>query len=108
MDSYLKQAEQALAYLAESEDDYASLKASHQAEKERIKIIEAQEILESQATTQAGKEKEAKSSQRYQAAVEDWQNAMESFYLIEARRKRAELTIEMYRSVNSALKRGNI
>ncbi len=108
MDDYLKQAEKALTYLAESEDDYASLKASHQAEKERIRIIEAQQIMESSESSQTGKQTEARASQAYQDAVEDWRIAIEAFELVNAKRKRAEILIEMFRSVNSALKRGNI
>ena len=105
---YLEYAEKAVTYLRDSEEDYAMLKAAHQADKERIKIVEASQVLSSDAKSAALKEREAKDSEHYREAVDRWQESMEAFYLIEAKRKRAELTIEMYRSVNSALKRGNI
>ena len=105
---YLKQAEQAIQYLSDSEDSYASLKATHQAEKERLKITEAACVLASDLKTVKDREMQAKTTTAYSEALEQWQQVMEEFYLIEAKRKRAELIIEMYRSVNSALKRGNI
>ena len=105
---YLATAEKALKYLQDSEDSYASLKATHQAEKERLKITEAACVLDSDAKTVKDREMQAKTTNEYKDAVEQWQQVMEEFYLIEAKRKRAELTIEMYRSVNSSMKRGNI
>jgi hypothetical protein len=107
-DSYLQKAEKALDYLADSEAEYSSLKARHQAEKERIKIVEASGTLESQQKSIKLKEMDSKASQDYAKAINLWESTLERFYEIEAKRKRAELTIEMYRSVNSALKRGNI
>ena len=106
--NYLEKAEKALEYLAESEEEYASLKAQHQALKERIKITKAQLMLESPESSAAKKEIDAEAHTDYLQATTDWEMCLQEFYLIEAKRKRAELTIEMYRSVNSALKRGNI
>ncbi len=108
MTDYLKDAERAINYLAESEADYARYKALHQAEKERLKIVKAGLSMDSLEKSQTAKDKDAESHSDYQRAVEDWQQSMEEYYLIEAKRKRAELTVDMYRSVNSALKRGNI
>ena len=106
--NYLDKAEKAIQYLADSEEEYARLKAGHQAEKERMKVIKASLMMESGESTQKGKEIDAESHEDYKDALTDWQTFMEEYYLVEAKRKRAELTIEMYRSVNSALKRGNI
>lgn len=108
MTDYLKQAERSIQYLAESEEDYARYKAMHPADKERLKIVKAGLIMDSKESTATAKTAWAESHEDYRHAVDDWQVAMEEFYLIEAKRKRAELQIEMYRSVNSALKRGNI
>ncbi len=101
-------AEKALNYLHESEEEYARLKAGHQAEKERLKIIKAGLELEAPEATAAGKTRWAEAHKEYLCAVEDWEEFMESFYLVEAKRKRAELSIEIWRSVNAAQKRGNI
>lgn len=105
---YFDKAEKAIDYLRDSEQAYASLKAQHQALKERIKITESSRILDSNEKTQGMKEHDARSSEDYLLAVSEWESILQEFYLVEAKRKRAELTIEMYRSVNSALKRGNI
>ena len=75
---------------------------------ERLKAVLA--LIENSSTeqTQAGKEREAKASDEYSNALDESQEITEQFILLEAKRNRAELTIEMYRSVNSALKRGNM
>jgi predicted nucleic acid-binding Zn-ribbon protein len=105
---YLQKAEKALDYLAESEMEFADLKAQHQALKERLRTTKARLMVESNAKTQGQRENEAEASSDYLLAIDEWETTLANFYLIEAKRKRAELTIEMYRSVNSALKRGNI
>jgi hypothetical protein len=106
--NYLEQAEKAMNYLAESEESFANLKAQHQALKERIKIEKASLIMESPESSQAGKVAWAEANIAYLNAVSDWESCMADFYLVEAKRKRAELSIEMFRSVNSAQKKGNI
>ena len=108
MSEYLKKAELAIKYLADSESEYAERKAQHQALKERIKIELASLEIEAPDGSQAAKATWAKANIAYLNAVTDWEESMSAFYLIEAKRKRAELTIEMFRSVNSALKRGNV
>lgn len=105
---YLQRAEKALDYLTQSEAVFARYKALHQAEKERTKIVKASLMIESQGKTVSDKENWALSHKDYQQVHTAWHEAMEQYYLIEAKRTRAELTIEMYRSVNSAIKRGNI
>ncbi len=108
MTDYLKSAEKAINYLAESEAEWASLKAQHQALDKRRKIVRASGILDSNESSAAMKANDSEASKDYLQSVTDWEQAMEDFYLIDARRHRAEITIDMYRSVNSALKRGNI
>ena len=107
-DGYLFKAEKALQYLADSESEYASLKAQHQALKERIKIIEHQGILDSTEKAATMKRSDSLASRAYEDAVTDWEETLELYELIAAKRKRAELTVEMFRSVNSAMKRGNM
>ena len=108
MTDYLKDAERAIKYLAESESEWASLKAQHQALDKRRKIVRAGGIMDSSESSIAMKANDAESSKDYLQAVNDWEQSMESFYLMDSKRRRAEITIDMYRSVNSALKRGNI
>ena len=103
-----QKAEQALEYLRESETELARLKAGHQAEKERLKIVLASLELDAPEATQVAKTRWALASDEYKQALTDWQEFMESYYEVEARRKRAELTIEMWRSYNSAQSKGLI
>ena len=107
MNDYFKKAEKALDYLQQSEQEFAELKAKHQAMDKRRSIVRASCFLDSEGTAAERKEK-AENHPDYRQAVNDWQKAMEDFYLVDAKRERANLIIEMYRSVNSAMKRGNI
>ncbi len=108
MTDYLKDAERAIKFLADSEAEWASLKAQHQALDKRRKIVRASGILDSNESSAAMKANDSEASKDYLQSVTDWEQAMEGFYLIDAKRFRANLTIEMFRSTNSALKRGNI
>ncbi len=108
MTDYLKDAERAIKFLAESEAEWATLKAQHQALDKRRKIIRASGIMDSLESSATMKANDSESSKDYLQSVNDWEQTMESFYLIDVRRSRAEITIELFRSVNSALKRGNI
>ena len=106
--NYLEKAEKALNYLAESEAEYAQYKALLKFQPERHKALLARLQSESMETTEAGKKRDAEQSEAFESLLDESTEIAEQFYLIEAKRKRAELTIEMYRSVNSALKRGNM
>ena len=106
--TWTQRAEDALAYLEESESEGASLKAATNAEKERLKTIKAQLMLDSDEKTVAGRETWAEAHERYIEALNGWDELMSEFYLIDARRSRAELLIEFWRSLNSAQKRGEM
>ena len=108
MDDYLAKAEKALSYLAESEADYAQYKALLKFQPERHKALLARLSTESVLTTEAARKRESEQSEAFERLLDESTEIAEQFYLIEAKRKRAEHTIDMYRSVNSALKRGNI
>lgn len=108
MTDYLKKAEKALDYLAESEAEWAALKASHQANDKRRKIVRAGCLLIAEGKTVPEREAVAETHPDYKEAVDRWETSMEDFFLIDAKRTRANLTIEMFRSVNSSMKRGNI
>ncbi len=108
MTDYLKDAERAIKFLAESEAEWATLKAQHQALDKRRKIIRASGIMDSNESSATMKANDSESSPDYLQSVNDWEQAMESFYLIDAKRFRANLQIEMFRSTNSAMKKGNI
>ena len=105
---YLKKAELAIHYLAESEQEYARLYALDKYSKERMKMYLATLETESNAKTVAAKLTEALAHPEYEQTVNSFETITEQYKAIAEKRRRAETTIEMYRSVNSALKRGNI
>ena len=108
MTDYLKKAEKAIDYLQESEEEFARLKGLVKVQPDRIKVVVAKEIMISPESSQAAKKAWAEAGEKYSQALDEYQGMMDMFTLIEKKRQRAELVIEMYRSVNSALKRGNI
>ena len=105
---YLKKAEKAIEYLAQSEHEWAQYKALLKFQPERMKACLARLQSDSLETTEAGRKRDSESHEDYQTIIDEGIEIAEHFYLIDAKRQRAEHTIEMYRSVNSALKRGNI
>ena len=100
--------EQALHYLAESEEEWANLRASKDLESKRLEITLASGIIDSNSSSVAGKKVDALNSKDYKETVEEYQQLLESFYLIDARRRRAEITVEVWRSINSSRNKGNI
>lgn len=107
-EDYLKKAEKALDYLKESEDEFARLKGLLKVQPDRIKAIVAKEIMSSPESSQAAKKAWAEAGEKYSEALDEFQGIVDMFEQVNAKRNRAELTIEMFRSVNSAMKRGNI
>jgi hypothetical protein len=108
MTDYLKEAERSLKYLAESEDEYARLKGLLKVQPDRIKAIIAKEILSSPESSQAAKKAWAEAGEAYSQALDEYQGIVDLFEVVNCKRRRAEMTIEMFRSVNSSMKRGNI
>ena len=78
---YLKEAERAIQYLAESEDEWANLKAQHQALDKRRKIVRASGIMDSIESSAAMKANDSEASTDYKLAVTDWEEVMADFYL---------------------------
>ena len=105
---YLAKAEKAVEYLAQSEHEWAQYKALLKFQPERHKALLARLQSESLETTEAGRKRDAEQSEAFEKLLDESTEIAEHFYLLDAKRQRAEHTIEMYRSVNSAMKRGNI
>jgi len=106
--NYLEKAETALQFLAQSEAEWAQYKALLKFQSERHKALLARLQSESLETTEAGRKRDSEASEAFSVLLDESTEIAEQFYLLDAKRQRAEHTIEMYRSVNSALKRGNI
>ena len=100
--------EKALNYLAESEEQWSELKASKDLESKRLEITLASGIIDSNSDTQAGKKVDSLNSVEYKDTVEQYQQLLEAFYLIDAKRKRAEITIDTWRSIEASRRRGTV
>ena len=106
--NYLQKAEAALNYLQESEAEYAQYKALLKFQSERHKACLARLMQDSVETTEAGRKRDAEAHKQYEELLDESTEIAEQAYLLESKRKRAEYTIELFRSVHSMQKRGNI
>ena len=100
--------EKALEYLAESEREWAELRAGKDLESKRLEITLASGIIDSNSSTQSGKKVDALDSEDYKETVEQYQQLLEAFYLVDAKRKRAEITIDTWRTIEASRRRGTI
>jgi len=97
----------ALKYLAETDKEYALAITRVKAMEYKIKTIKAVAYLEAKGT---GLDKKAisESSVEYIQFTKDYESTVYDKELVSARRKRAELTIEVWRSLNANRRQGNI
>lgn len=95
----------ALKYLAETDELYARQTAHVKALEFQVKTIKALEYLDSEGTI-AEREAKSCSSTAYRAFIEDYENAVASRETSAAKRKRAELIIEVWRSINANRRQG--
>lgn len=93
--------EKCIHFLAETDEGFANLKASVGALEQLIKIAEAIGFLEADGT-QENRKATARASTMYKDAVEAWSNAKADFHLLENKRSRAVIEIDVWRSVNAS------
>lgn len=102
-----EQAESALNYLAKTDQEWAEAKARVQATDYLRKSTRAEIKLEKEAANNVRLDI-AEASDTYRRVCGDHVDAIQAFALIDARRKSAELRIEVWRSENAARRRGNV
>ena len=95
----------ALTYLAETDGPVAKLIARVKALEYEAKSIRGLVFLDATGTM-AEKEAKAVSSSPYRAWIEDYENAYAECETIRAKRKRAELSIDVWRSLNASRRQG--
>jgi len=96
----------ALVYLAETDEQYAREIARVKALEHEVKTVKALAFLDADGTM-ATKEAEAYASRNYIAWTEKYENAVADMHIRSAKRKRAELTIDVWRSLNANRRQGN-
>jgi len=101
-------AEKALDFLKDSDEQDAKLKARLEYLKEKKKNIIAFAQTESDKGSQAAKEQDAFMSMGYVEWLDEYKSAVYDHLLVNNRRKSASLQIEVWRSINANSRQGNI
>lgn len=100
--------EKALHFLSEKEEEYARTKAALTAKKEGVKVAESIALLKSQGANAAERTAKARSSAEYKTALEDLEQAEYNKEYMSLKFKRAELVIEVWRTVQANQRRSVI
>jgi len=95
----------ALQYLGETDEVRAKLSARVKALEYEAKSIRGLVFLDASGTM-AEKEAKAVSSAPYRAWIEDYENAYAECETIKAKRERAVLSIDVWRSLNASRRQG--
>jgi hypothetical protein len=97
----------ALKYLESTDESCANARAFQLYLESKEKTILAMTILESTGTV-SEREARARTSATYLEWLEQYREAVADYELQRNKRKRAELTIEVWRSTNANQRRGNV
>lgn len=100
-------AEKALGFLKSTDKEAALLKARWSWLEDKKKTIEAICFMDAEGA-QGAREKQSRVDDRYKAHLMEIKEAHEEWLVTYNLRKSAELQIEMWRSVNSNQRKGNI
>ena len=100
--------EKALPFLGSTDDAHARARARVKGLEKKEKTIKAVGYLAAEGANVAERTAIVESSQEYKQWVEDYENAVYDEQILSNQRKRAELTIEVWRSMNASYKRGNV
>lgn len=103
----LKQVEAALHYLGQTDEAHAQAKALVKAIEHGFKTIKAEEYLNATGTN-GEREQKAYASKAYKDLTERYQTAVVDFELMENKRERAVLTVDLYRTLSANQRKGNI
>ena len=98
--------EKALHYLAETDEKYARFKARVKALEHQAKVIKGLTFLETTGTV-AERSATADSCQTFRAFIADLENAVYDMEATAAKRKRAELTIDLFRTIEASRRAGS-
>ena len=101
-------AEKAIDYLATSAKPYADWKSRMKYLELHRKSVRAIEALKQTGKSMAENNTKAEASGAYCDAVKEFEEACYEYELINAYRNAAETRIDMWRTITSANKRGNI
>ena len=97
-----------LMYLGETDKEIARAKADVEFQKHKVKIVLSESYLEKSNGSVRDREAAGMVSSEYGEAVRIYRDSIYTLELVRARRMQCELTIECWRSINSARSKGII
>lgn len=97
--------EQALNYLASTDESCAKAKGLVKAIEYRLKVAKAMDFLAASGTV-AEREAQSLASMSYREMVDQYESAVIEFETIAAKRERAVLTVEVWRSESANRRKG--
>lgn len=105
-----EQVEDAISHLYHTDTKHAKAKSLLHALQEQRKTVKAIAYMEAigKGKTQGVAEQVAYSSEKYQDHLKKMEEAEYDFQILQNTRKRAELTVELYRTRSANMRRGNI
>ena len=101
------QVSRALKHLADTDVEEAVLRGAVKAIAERRKITKAIAYQNAEGTN-ADRQEAAYASPAYKDLIDEMENTIADHALIENKRQRAILTIDVWRSINANQRKGNI
>ena len=102
----INEVQEALEFLANTDEKYGTLKAGFMAQKELLRSAYSLSFLEVETGSVEHRKAVAHTSARYIQAISDYRNACADYEILRAKRLSRELNIELYRSLLSAKKQG--
>lgn len=103
----MRDAEKALDYLVETDEKSAQAKALMLFIEDKKKTVKATQMANMDGSI-SGREMEALASDEYKAVCDEYRDAVYDYEMLRNRRKSAELTIELWRSMNANRRQGNV
>ena len=97
--------EKSLKYLATTDEAYAKSTARVKALEYEVKTIKALAFLDAQGTV-GERTAISEASSAFRAWINDYENAFADMKIMETKRKRAELVIDVWRSLNASRRQG--
>ena len=99
-----ERAERATEWLVHHAIQIGEARAAKDGTYEKLKIAKARAMLKSDAKTNALQEAEALASEEYLNVVNAYMDASREYHVLQATQAAAEAVIEVWRSINSAMK----
>jgi len=99
--------EKALDFLRDTSEAHANAKALVKYLEQKRKTVKAIHFIDATGTIQA-REAEAYTADEYKQLLDDYKTAVYDEQLLINQRKAAELKVEVWRSQNANMRRGNI